>query len=128
MNAEQLSTYAQALLASVTINVIVPLVILVVEMFAVWRLVVYAQRKPGFAIEQIFLDDQGKPSSARFVMLLAFAFSCWYLSAARLSGNATANEFYAFLAAWAASPTLMKLAERWNGSLPFSKAPPEPPP
>lgn len=124
---EQLTTYAQALLASVTINVIVPLVILFMMMLAVWRLVVYAQRKPDFNIEKIFLDDEGKPSAARFVMLMAFAFSCWYMACARLAGAVTANEFYAFLATWGSSPTLMRLAERWNGSLPFSKAPPEPP-
>lgn len=122
MSAEHLSTYAQALLASVTINVIVPLFILVVMMFSVWRLVVYAQRKPDFNIERMFLDDDGKPSAARFIMLLAFAFSCWYLAVRVLSGNPDPTEFYAFLAAWASSLTLLKAAEKWNGALPFAKS------
>lgn len=129
MNAEQLSTYAQALLASVTINVVVPLFILGAMMFAVWRLVVYAQRKPNFNIEGIFLDDTGKPSCARFLMLLAFAYSCWHLAVGRLTGTLGPWEFPAFLAAFANSLTLVKMAERWNGVLPFAKPPPstEPP-
>lgn len=118
--------YAQALMASVTINVIIPLLILVVMMASIWRLVLFAQRKEGFNIERIFLDEEEKPSAARLIMLMAFAFSCWYLSARVFSGKPDANEFYAFLAAWASSLTLIKLAEKWNGQLPFTKPPQEP--
>lgn len=124
MNAEQILTYLQALAASVTINVIVPLVILAAMMVAVWRLIMFAQRKPDFNIEGIFLDDDRKASCARFLMLLAFAYSCWHLAVGRLTNTLQPWEFPAFLAAFANSLTLIKMAERWNGVLPFAKSPP----
>jgi hypothetical protein len=121
MNAEQLTTYAQALIASVTIGVIVPLLILAVMMLAIWRLILMAQRKATFHIEEIFLDENGKTSATRFTMLMGFAFSCWWMSARMFSGHPDPTEFYAFLAAWSSSVTLLKLADKWNGVMPFAK-------
>ncbi len=125
MNTEQAATYAQALIASVTIGVIVPLVILAAMMFAIWRLIVLAQRKTTFHIEEIFVDENGKTSASRFTMLMGFAFSCWWMSARMFGGHPDPTEFYAFLAAWSSSITLLKLADKWDGRLPFAKGAPE---
>ena len=51
MNAEQTTTYLQALTASLTISVIIPLVILMLLLLGAWMLLVKAQAKAGFNIE-----------------------------------------------------------------------------
>lgn len=124
MNQQQIQGYFEALVASVTIGVIVPLFMFVVMIGIFWRLVVMAQRKPDFHIEQIFLGDDNRASVARFIMVMAFAFSCWYLAVGRVN-TPSDWDFPAFLAAWANSLTFVKLAERWNGVLPFAKTPQE---
>ena len=123
MNAEQATSYLQALLASVTIGVIIPLVILVLMLSIVGYTLLLAQRRNDFDIAQIFCDETARPTTARFIMLLAFGFSCYYLTSKLLSGNTDPGEFYAFLAAWSSSLAMLKLAEKWDGRMPFSKGP-----
>lgn len=126
VTAEQATPYAQALIASVTINVIVPLVILALLMLFIWVLLRAAQSKKDFHIEQVFIDpDTGKVTVSRFTILMAFAISTWYL-ASDAFGQRTPELFYAYLAAWSNSLTLLTLAQRWNGVLPFAKVPGEP--
>lgn len=123
MNYEQLTTYAQALMASVTIGVIIPLAILLGMMFFIWRMLSTAQRNHEFRMHEVFCDENGKASAARFLMLMAFGYSCYYLTARLIAGNPDATEFFAFLAAFANSLTFVKLADKWDGQLPFTKKP-----
>lgn len=118
----QLTVYAQALIASVTIGVIVPLVILVLMLAGIWRLVILAQRKGDFQVQQVFTDPEtGKVTVSRFTILMAFAISTWYLAVDAFAGQKTPEFFYAYLAAWSNSLTLLTLAQRWDGALPFAK-------
>jgi hypothetical protein len=123
MNTEQLTSYFQALIASVTVGVIIPMVILFAMMFFIWRMLTTAQRNHEFRIHEIFCDEERKASAARFIMLMAFGYSCYYLTTRLLAGNPDRTEFFAFLAAWSSSLTLLKLAEKWDGQLPFTKKP-----
>lgn len=126
MNVEQATTYAQALIASVTINVIVPLLILALLMLFVWVLLRAAQRKADFHIEQVFMDPEtNRVTVSRFTILMAFVLSSWYL-ATDAFGPRNEHVLFAYLAAWSNSLTLLTLAQRWNGVLPFAKVPGEP--
>ncbi len=123
MNAEQATSYLQALLASVTIGVIIPLIILVIMLSIVGYTLLLAQRRDDFDIAQIFCDETKRPTTARFIMLLAFGYSCYYLTSKLLAGRTDSVEFFAFLAAWSSSLAILKLAEKWDGRLPFTKGP-----
>lgn len=123
MNAEQAATYLHALLSSVTIGVIIPLVILFAMLFFIWQMIRSAQRNHEFKIHQVFCDENGKASAARFLMIMAFGYSCYYLTARLISGRPDATEFFAFLAAFANSVTFVTLAQKWDGRLPFTKGP-----
>lgn len=123
--------YAQALLASVTINVIMPAVLMAVILLAVWRLLVLAQKKEGFNIEQMFQDETGRISPWRFTGLFAFAVHSAYFYAT-LFTKYDNQLFLYFGLIWGGTPAAMLMAEgfrdaarNWNGNMPFSK--PEPP-
>jgi len=121
MNQEQATSYLQALMATVTINVIVPILILVALLVVIMRLLVMAQRKPDFNIELMLQDDAGKPSAVRFLSLMAFAISSWYLAVRVLSGKPDPQEYLYYLIAWSGALVFVKFADKWNGSLPFGK-------
>jgi hypothetical protein len=123
MSADQAITYLQALLASVTISVIVPLAMFVLMLGSFWYLLAKAQSKPDFHIEQIFLDETGKPSAVPMISLMAFAFSVWYLAVRALSGKPDPQEFLYFLIAWSGAVVMIELAKKWDGRLPWSKGP-----
>lgn len=120
-NQSQYETYLQALMASVTVNTIIPLVILLALSLFIWRVLALAQRSRGFDITQVFRDENGKISGLSFIMLLAFAMSCWYLAVDRLSAKPDPTVFLFFLLAWAGSPAMLELAKRWDGQLPFAR-------
>lgn len=117
----QYESYLQALVASVTLNTIIPLMILILLCGFIWRVLALAQRNRGFDITQVFRNDAGKISGLSFIMLLAFAMSCWYLAVDRLSASPNPLVFLFFLFAWAGSPALLELAKKWNGQLPFAQ-------
>lgn len=123
MNIEQFSTYLQALAASFTVGVIIPLVILFAMMFFIWRMLSTAQRNHEFRIHEIFCDEAGKASAARFLMLMSFGYSCYYLTAGLIAGKPDPLFFLGFLAAFANSLAFVKLAEKWDGQLPFTRKP-----
>lgn len=120
---EALSDYAAALLSSVTIRVLIPLVILFLLLGIAWRLITLAQRKDGFQIEQMFTDEAGKVSAARFLALLAFAISSWALAVQVFSATLSPELYFYYLAAWSGALVFTKFADKWDGSLPFGRAP-----
>lgn len=123
MNAEQATSYLQALLASVTIGVIIPIVILLLMLVVIGYTLLRAQRRADFNIAMIFCDENGKASAARFLMIMSFVYSCYYLTARLIGGKPDPTEFYAFLMAFANSITFVTLAQKWDGRLPFTKGP-----
>jgi hypothetical protein len=124
MDAQSLTTYLAALLSSVTIRVLIPLVILFLLLGIAWRLLTLAQRKHGFNIEQMFTDETGKASAARFLAMMAFAISSWALAVQVFSATLNAELYFYYLAAWSGALVFTKFADKWDGSLPFGKGPP----
>jgi hypothetical protein len=80
-----------------------------------------AQKKDTFNLEEMFHDENGKTSASRVIAFLAFAFSSWDLMSARLSGQADAEQFAYYLFAWSGALVFVKMADKWNGTLPFGK-------
>lgn len=128
---EATTPYAQALLASVTINVLVPLVMFVIMLafifWVLWR--AQTSQDNAFQIEHMLLGDDNRVSIWRFLSLLAFCVSTWYLAAVlfRQGNDADWQLYLIYVATWAGTPAMMKFAEKWNGNVPFSHPPSGPP-
>lgn len=126
MNAEQAATYAQALLATVTIGVILPAVLLVVLLgfagFVLWR----AQKRADFDIADLLRevgpDGVARVSTWRFASLMAFAIhSAYFYASLFTKPDAELFAWYGIL--WGGAPAAVILAEKWNGNMPFSRPP-----
>lgn len=116
-----MTEYLQALLATVTIGVIVPLVILVGLFVFCWWVIHKASEHKHFHIEECLLDHDGKTSATRLIALMAFAVSSWYIAVMVINRQADAQHFLIYLAAWSGSLVLKEAASRWNGALPLAK-------
>jgi len=126
MNADQATNYLHALVASVTIGVILPAVLLVVLLgFAagvLWR----AQKRPDFDIADLLRepgpDGVMRVSTWRFSSLMAFAIhSAYFYASLFIKPDPELFAWYGVL--WGGAPAALILAENWNGNLPFSKGP-----
>jgi hypothetical protein len=112
---------AAALFNAFAFEKLVPLGALIVMVIGIGWLLGKAQAKPDFHIEQMLQDETGKASASRIFAFGAWAFSSWDLMAARLSGTHSAEYYWGYLFAWSSALTLAKLADRWDGSMPFGK-------
>lgn len=122
MDKSAVAGYVEALIASVTIQVIIPLVMFGLMLAAFWYLLHKAQKKADFHIEQVFIDPHsGKTSGTAVVTLMAFAYSVWYMTVLALSGKPSTTEFGYFLLFWSGAPVALELAKRWDGRLPWAK-------
>lgn len=124
MNEAQASTYFAALLSSVTIGVIIPLLSLVALMVLFIALLIKAQAKKDFNIERMFMDEEGRVSLFRVLSAFAFAFHSWVLMVAVLNKpdlNSDLFMWYGFT--WAGTPAIAIIMSKWNGILPFGKSP-----
>lgn len=123
MNTEQARSYLEALVASVTIGVILPALLLVVLLsfvgFILWR----AQGRQDFDIADLLKDDTNKISTWRFVALMAFALHSAYFYAT-LFNKPDPEMFLWFAVIWGGTPASIILAEKWNGVLPFARGGP----
>ena len=120
MNDTQATTYLQALLSTLTINVIVPLAALMMLfglfVWVLWR----AQRNPEFDVSEFLRDENEKLSGSR-----AFAFVClgvhtWALMTEAINARMTHDLFMAYGLTWSGSMVLFEAAKKWDGRLPLS--------
>jgi hypothetical protein len=100
---------------------LVPLGALIVMAIGIGWLLMKAQQKPDFRIEQMLLDENNKASAARVIVFGAWAISSWDLMAARLGGTHSAEHYWGYLFAWSGALVFVKFAEKWDGSMPFGK-------
>lgn len=115
---------AAALFSAFAWQKVVPLVALVIMLALVGWLLVKAQAKEGFNIEQMFLDENGKASASRVIAFFAFGISSWDLMSARVSDKASEVQFFYYLAAWSGALVFVKFADKWDGSMPFGNRKP----
>jgi hypothetical protein len=126
VNTEQATNYLHALMASVTIGVILPGLLLVVLLgfaaLVLWR----AQSRPDFDIADLLrepsADGSMKVSTWRFASLMAFAIhSAYFYASLFIKPDPELFAWYGVL--WGGAPAALLLAEKWNGNLPFAKGP-----
>lgn len=102
MNAEQFSVYLTALASSLTVNVIIPLMMLFIVIVMGWVLFSRAQAKDGFHIADMLLGDDGKVSPDRVLMVCTWGASTWGLAVFFYAIPASVTEAYAlYLGVWA---------------------------
>lgn len=124
--AKEAVPYAEALMAQLTVGVLIPLIMFGVMLLFVFWVIWRAQKAADndFHIEHILLDDRtNRVSILKFLSLLTFCTSTWYLAAALLSTRPDWQIFGLYVITWAGTPAIMLAAERWNGNFPFSHPP-----
>ncbi len=101
MNTEHATNYLQALAASLTIGVIIPLVILIVMVSLGWVLIGRAQANESFEVSDCLRDENGKVASEQILLMATWAFSSWVLSVVVFALPAHVIEAYvAYLGVW----------------------------
>lgn len=126
MNAQEATNYLQALMASVTIGVILPAVLLVSLLGFACLVLCRAQKRPDFDIADLLREPDAvgtmRVSTWRFCSLMAFAIHSAYLYASLFhKPDAELFIWYGFL--WGGAPAAVILAEKWTGVLPWAKGP-----
>lgn len=102
----------------------VPLVMLVVMMFASFWMLWCAARKPESFIGKMMIDPDDKPSVLRLVILWGFMFASWVLMRDALRPEGVdVSVFAIYVAATFGGPIAGKFLEKWNGVMPFQKGP-----
>ena len=113
MNTAQIQTYLAALASSLTIGVIIPLLILLGIVGAIWLLITKAQRDPAFDIANILRDEAGKESSERVIMFGCFAVSSWVMAVAVFALPNLLTEIYiTYTALWGGTVVAKDVAKR----------------
>jgi len=131
MNETELHNYSLALLSTLSIQVIIPL-LMFFSMFWLFGYLFYkAQKSADFNLQEMFKNDKNKVSVWPVVTLLAFAVTTWRLAVLTFGGAPNPQEGMYFLLFWSGAAVVQVLAKRWNGVLPWggggAPTPPEPP-
>jgi hypothetical protein len=121
MNAEQATTYLQALIGQVTVGVIIPLFLFFVMLTPLVWILWIAQRRDDFDAADFLKDETGKLSYGRLTGAGGFCVTSWGYATAIVNGHYSAELMLAFGILWAASPAIVEAAKKWDGSLPFGK-------
>lgn len=114
MNPQQATSYLEALLASVTINVLVPLVAfaLIFGMF-VWVLF-RAQKGDNFDASEFLRDDGGKLSKAGLFAFIACATHTWALMVETINARLTTEFVAVYALTWSGSLVLLEAIRAWK--------------
>lgn len=124
MTTDQAANYLHALIASVTIGVIVPglmfLTMLGLFMWVVWR----AQARDDFDASQFLRDENNKLSSVRLFAFVALGVHTWVIAVQTMASRITPDDMAIFAITWSGSLVLAEAVGKWNGSLPWAKGSP----
>lgn len=109
--------YLEALIASVTINTIVPLTAfgLIFGMFA-WVLF-KAQARSDFDASQFLRDDTGKLSKAGLFAFIACAAHTWALMVETINARLTVEFSAVYALTWSGSLVLLEAVKAWKGKV-----------
>lgn len=123
MNPQQATDYLHALVASVTIGVIVPgLMFLAMALLFIW--VVYrAQGRSDFDASQFLRDEAGHLSSVRLFAFVAVAVHTWVIAVETMAARISPDQMVIYAVTWSASLVLSRAVDKWNGALPWAKGP-----
>lgn len=114
-SAEKVGGYFEALMASMTINVFIPLVafVLIFAMF-VWVLFV-AQRGDNFDASQFLRDDSGKLSKGGLFAFVACATHTWVIMVETINARLTVEMAALYCVTWSGSLLILEGIRAWRG-------------
>jgi len=121
MNSEQLQTYLAALASSLTINVIVPLVLFIIIFLGLVWVTHRAQKSGKLEVSQFLQETDGKASFMRIAGGVALAAMTWVMAVEAINGRLTHELFFVYGFTWSGALVFVRLADKWNGSLPWAK-------
>lgn len=124
-NVQQVAGYAEALLSSLTLNTIVPgLMLAGMALMFVWVLF-KAQRRTSvnehFDASQFLRDESDKLSSMRLFAFIAVSIHTWVIAVETMNARITPDMMVIYSVTWSSSLVLKEAVSKWNGSLPWAK-------
>jgi hypothetical protein len=121
VNSPDYLTAAAALFNVFVFEKLVPLIMLVVFTWGLGAMLLKAQRKLDFRLEQMFQDDQGRVSASRTAVLGAWFLASWIMIHLTLNNKMSHEYLAVYVGAFVLNSGISKFAER-------PAAPPEPKP
>jgi hypothetical protein len=108
-----------------TLSVVIdlPAIILFIMLLLAAHVMLSAQRREGFDFGNMLRDEAGKESAVRIGVLVSLAISSWtVMNHALLAGKDINPQIFGlYVFAWSGALVFVKAADKWNGSLPWSK-------
>lgn len=93
----------------------VPKVVMVVLMFGFIWSVWIVQKRPNFDFADIYKDDNGKVSAARFAGVGTWVACTWYVMQDMMDGVPTAEIFGLYAGIFSGAGVAVKAIEKWKG-------------
>lgn len=100
---------------------VIPTLILISLLVFAFALVAKAQARPDFDFGEMLKDENGKVSSTRMFSFICLAVTSWVIATLTISDKLTSDYFWYYLIIWSGTAVALKLVDKWNGTLPFSK-------
>lgn len=80
-----------------------------------------AQSRDDFDFADMLRGDDGRVSSTKMFSFVSIAVTSWIVAYLTISGKITPEYYWYYLVVWSGTAVAMKLVDKWNGSLPFSR-------
>lgn len=100
---------------------VIPTVILFLLLAFAFILVARAQARPDFDWADMLRDENGKVSSTRMFSFICLAITSWIMAILAISKELTPDYFWYYLVVWSGTAVALKLVDKWNGTLPFTR-------
>jgi len=108
---------------TLNLNIDLPAVMLFVMLLLAGYVLWKAQQRKGFDFGNMLRDENAKESAVRIGILVSLAVSSWtMMNHALLAGkDINPHIFGLYVFAWSGALVFVKAADKWNGSLPWTK-------
>jgi hypothetical protein len=101
---------------------IIPTLILLVLLIFAFAIMVKAQARRDFDFADMIRDDGGKVSSTRMFSFICLAITSWIMAILTIGDKLTSEYFWYYLVVWSGTAVALKLVDKWNGNLPFTRS------
>lgn len=118
MNAQENDSYLQALISSLTINVLIPLVGFIAIFGAFVWVLAKAQKSDDFDASEFLRDDKGKLSKGGLFAFIACAAHTWALMVETINGRLTWEFTMIYALTWSGSLVLLEGIKAWQAKPP----------
>jgi hypothetical protein len=108
---------------TLTLNIDLPAIMLFIMLLLATYVMWKAQKKEGFDFGNMLRDENGKESAVRIGVLVSLGVSSWTLMNHALLAGAEISEgiFSIYVFGWSGALVFVKVADKWSGTLPWSK-------